>query len=121
MPKNLDNFPIFYPESLQNELKNTFFAHILERKKSDLEEDYAKLQEKSEFARRISYDSFLRARMIVSSRIFGIIINGNKTDALVPLADMLNHGVPKMTTWAYEDEDSAFIIRNIDGMIQKGE
>lgn len=42
--------------------------------------------------------------MIVSSRIFGVIINGNKTDALVPLADMLNHSTPKMTGWSYEDE-----------------
>jgi hypothetical protein len=29
--------------------------------------------------------------MLVSSRIFSIVIGGVKTEALVPYADMLNH------------------------------
>jgi len=33
--------------------------------------------------------------MSASSRIFGLNINGTKTDAFVPLADMLNHRRPK--------------------------
>lgn len=33
--------------------------------------------------------------MIIGSRIFGLIIDGIKTEALVPFADMLNHRVPK--------------------------
>lgn len=47
LPRNLENFPIFYPESLLKELKNTYFSHILERKKQDLEEDFARLKTKS--------------------------------------------------------------------------
>lgn len=58
--------------------------------------------------------------MIVSSRIFGITMNEHKTDALVPLADMLNHNIPKMTTWSYEDEKNAFVVRNNDNKIEKG-
>lgn len=42
--------------------------------------------------------------MTASSRIFGIIIKGFKTDAFVPLADMLNHKRPKLTSWSYSDE-----------------
>ena len=42
--------------------------------------------------------------MTVSSRIFGISIKGVKTDAFVPLADMLNHRRPKQTSWMYSDE-----------------
>ena len=41
--------------------------------------------------------------MIVCSRIFGIIVGDQKTDALVPLADMLNHGVIKQTVWSYSN------------------
>lgn len=41
--------------------------------------------------------------MVVSSRIFGVVINGKKTDALVPIADMLNHRIPKMTSWYFSD------------------
>ena len=39
--------------------------------------------------------------MLVSSRIFGIMVHGVKTDALVPIADMLNHKIPKMATWSF--------------------
>jgi histone-lysine N-methyltransferase SETD3 len=41
--------------------------------------------------------------MIVSSRIFGVNMNNKKTDALVPIADMLNHKIPKMTSWYFSD------------------
>ena len=58
--------------------------------------------------------------MLVCSRIFGIIIDGNKTDALVPLADMLNHNIPKMTTWSYSDDKSAFVMKNIERQIEEG-
>lgn len=52
--------------------------------------------------------------MIVSSRIFGIIINGKKTDALVPIADMLNHKIPKMTSWFFSDERKGFVVQNAE-------
>jgi histone-lysine N-methyltransferase SETD3 len=33
--------------------------------------------------------------MSASSRIFGLVIDGVKTDAFVPFADMINHKRPK--------------------------
>jgi histone-lysine N-methyltransferase SETD3 len=50
--------------------------------------------------------------MIISSRIFGVLINGNKTDALVPIADMLNHKTPKTTSWYFCDVLKGFVIQN---------
>ena len=52
--------------------------------------------------------------MIVSSRIFGIQVNGVKTDGFVPYADMLNHKRPKQTTWYYCDKRKGFIIEASD-------
>lgn len=58
--------------------------------------------------------------MMVCSRIFGIEIEGKKTDAFVPYADMLNHKRPRQTTWTYEDKHGGFIIEaHVD--IKKGE
>lgn len=57
----------------------------------------------SSLMQKIPFRKFQEARMIISSRIFGISMFGVKTDALVPLADMLNHNLPKMTTWSFED------------------
>ena len=59
--------------------------------------------------------------MMICSRIFGITINGIKTDALVPIADMLNHKIPKMTTWYFSDEKKCFVVQNLDDEIQEGE
>ena len=49
--------------------------------------------------------------MIISSRIFGISINNNKTDVLVPYADLLNHKRPRQTQWYYDDKINSFVIQ----------
>ena len=36
-----------------------------------------------------------------------------KTDALVPVADMLNHHLPKQTSWYYCNEEEGFIIQSL--------
>jgi histone-lysine N-methyltransferase SETD3 len=46
---------------------------------------------------RFSLDRFSWARMIVCSRNFGLTVDGVKTAALVPFADMLNHYRPRET------------------------
>jgi histone-lysine N-methyltransferase SETD3 len=62
-----------------------------------------------EFA-QFSLREYTEIRMIVASRIFGITIDGIKTDAFVPYADMLNHKRPRETTWFYSDEKEGFVI-----------
>lgn len=51
--------------------------------------------------------------MIVCSRNFGIQVNGLKTAALVPLADMLNHFRPRETSWRYDDIQQSFTITSL--------
>ncbi len=58
--------------------------------------------------------------MTASSRIFGIVIGETKTDAFVPLADMLNHKRPKQTSWYYSNEHEGFIIESLED-IARGE
>ena len=48
--------------------------------------------------------------MCVCSRNFGLIINGVRTAALVPYADMLNHYRPRETKWQFEDMRQGFTI-----------
>ena len=59
--------------------------------------------------------------MMVSSRIFGITVNGVKTDGFVPYADMLNHKRPRQTTWYYSDERKGFIIEACDDIARGSE
>jgi histone-lysine N-methyltransferase SETD3 len=62
---------------------------------------------------------FIEARVLISSRIFGIAINDNKTDVLAPFADLLNHKRPRQTQWYYDDVINAFVIQAIED-IQEG-
>lgn len=40
-------------------------------------------------------------------------LGGQKTDALVPLADMLNHYRPRETRWTFREGDDAFVISSL--------
>lgn len=57
---------------------------------------------------------YSEVRIMVSSRIFGITVNGVKTDGFVPFADMLNHRRPRQTTWYYSEEKQGFVIDACD-------
>lgn len=57
---------------------------------------------------------------MVSSRIFGIQVEGVKTDGFVAYADMLNHKRPRQTTWTYTDDMAGFIIEATED-IKRGE
>lgn len=62
---------------------------------------------------RFTLEKFCEARLLVSSRVFGIVMEGLKTDALVPMADMLNHRLPKQTSWYYCDRQKGFVIKSM--------
>lgn len=92
----------------------------MREKLQDISKDYHDIcQVAPEFSKH-SFEDFCWARMTASSRIFGINIKGVKTDAFVPLADMLNHRRPKLTSWMYSDERSGFIIET-DEKIERDE
>ena len=63
---------------------------------------------------QFSIREYSEVRMITCSRIFGITVNGVKTDGFVPYADMLNHKRPRQTTWYYSDELEGFVIEACD-------
>jgi len=60
-----------------------------------------------------SQKEFVWARLAVITRIFGLVIFGNKTDGLVPMADMLNHKRPRETSWTFEDKKNGFTITSL--------
>lgn len=70
--------------------------------------------------REFSLKEYSEMRMMVASRIFGIQVDGVKTDGFVPYADMLNHRRPRQTSWSYSDERGGFIIESLED-IKRGE
>ena len=119
LPRDYSNFPIFYTQNELEYLSGSPFLNLIINKKIDMQMDYDKLCEKIENFSQFSFDKFCKARCIISSRVFGITIHGEKTDALVPFADLLNHRRPRQTQWFYNDDKDAFIVQAIEN-IDKG-
>ena len=102
------------------ELKGSPFLEQVHEKLEDIKVDYDLICKEVPDFMQFTLNEYKEARMIVSSRIFGITVNGVKTDGFVPLADMLNHKRPKQTTWYYCDQRQGFIIEASDD-IPRGE
>ena len=121
LPKDYSNFPIFYTNKELDYLKGSpFLSQILE-KKEDMKNDYNKLCEYLPDYKQFSYLKFIEARVLISSRIFGIAINDNKTDVLAPFADLLNHKRPRQTQWYYDDNLESFVIQATENIKEGSE
>ena len=121
LPKDFKNFPVFYTKEELEYLKGSpFLTQILEKKK-DMKNDYNKLCEYLPEYKKFKFNKFKEARVLISSRIFGISINDNKTDVLAPFADLLNHKRPRQTQWYYDDNLDSFVIQAIDNIKEGNE
>ena len=123
LPYNYDNFPIFYTNNLLNKLKGTSFLSILENKKKEILNDYniiSKIINNKLF--NFSFYEFNIVYCIVSSRIFGTIINNSKTDILVPFADLFNHSnLNNNSTYYYDNESNNFIVKSKEKILNNCE
>jgi len=121
LPKDFSNFPIFYTNKELEYLKGSpFLSQILE-KKEDMKNDYNKICEYLPDFKQFSYLKFVEARVLISSRIFGISINENKTDVLAPFADLLNHKRPRQTQWYFDDNLQSFVIQATENIKEGSE
>lgn len=109
LPQSYPSFPIFFNADELGQLEGSGFLYMIKERVSDLRKDYELIcQYDTTFT--VSFMKWCWARTTVCSRIFGLVIDGVKTDAMVPFADMLNHRVPKHTSWNYNQQQDGFII-----------
>lgn len=120
LPEKYASFPIFYSDEEKEWLKGSPFLALVNEKIEDIKEDFTTIcKAVPEFA-QFAIQDFSKIRMAVSSRIFGMQIDGVKTDGFVPLADMLNHRRPRQTSWNYDQDRGGFIIEAMEN-IERGE
>eukprot|EP00588_Corethron_pennatum_P012680 CAMPEP_0194265332 /NCGR_PEP_ID=MMETSP0169-20130528/614_1 /TAXON_ID=218684 /ORGANISM="Corethron pennatum, Strain L29A3" /LENGTH=508 /DNA_ID=CAMNT_0039005773 /DNA_START=142 /DNA_END=1668 /DNA_ORIENTATION=+ len=114
LPKTLRNMPIMWNEEELSYLKGSYLLNQIEERIEAIEEDYESIcQVVPEFGNAASLEDFKWARMCVCSRNFGLLIDGIRTSALVPHADMLNHHRPRETKWTFDSERDAFTITTL--------
>ncbi|KAL7575687.1 hypothetical protein ACA910_011504 [Epithemia clementina (nom. ined.)] len=114
LPKTLHNMPIFWtPEELA-ELQGSYLLHQIADRNQAIAEDYYTICAVAPQLRQIcTLNEFKWARMCVCSRNFGLQIDGHRTSALVPHADMLNHYRPRETKWTFDEDHNAFTITTL--------
>jgi histone-lysine N-methyltransferase SETD3 len=120
LPKDYTNFPIFFTPFEKDLLIGSPFLHLISEKISDIETDYKLILNVAPEFEKFSIKEFSEMRMAVSSRIFGIKVNGKKTDVFAPLADMLNHKRPRQTQWFYSDDLKSFVVQALQD-VEKGD
>lgn len=123
LPTRLDHMPIFWSKEDLAELQGSYFLAQVSDRAQDIDEDYEEIcRIAPEFRAQhgVSVEDFRWARMIISSRNFNFRVGDTLVDALVPLADMLNHKRPRMTKWAFSNREEAFIVTALQ-TIPKGD
>jgi len=117
LPRKLRNMPIFWNDDELAELRGSYILVQIDERKRAIRDDYESICAiVPNFRTMATLDEFIWARMIVCSRNFGLLINGVRTSALVPHADMLNHYRPRETKWTYDEEIQAFTITTLQSI-----
>lgn len=117
LPGSLRNMPIFWTD---DELRRLAGSHLLAQiadRAAAIRDDYESIAGIApDLAAVATLDEFRWARMIVCSRNFGLLVDGRRTSALVPHADMLNHLRPRETKWTFCEETQAFTITTLQAI-----
>jgi histone-lysine N-methyltransferase SETD3 len=113
LPVHYANMPIFFPEDHLALLKGSFSLEKIADRIDSLRREYDNIRRACPEFALFTHEEFVWARLVVITRIFGMAIEGHKTDGLVPYADMLNHKVPKETKWTFDDGRYGFIITSM--------
>jgi len=117
LPKTLSNIPIFWKESELDYLRGSYLLHQINDRVDAITEDYyAICNVAPQLAHIATLEEFKWARMCVCSRNFGLQIDGHRTSALVPHADMLNHHRPRETKWSFDDDLQSFTITTLQSI-----
>mmetsp|Transcript_64335 Transcript_64335/g.96980 ORF Transcript_64335/g.96980 Transcript_64335/m.96980 type:complete len:564 (+) Transcript_64335:131-1822(+) len=113
LPQTLRNMPIFWTPEELNDLKGSYLLQQIDDRNEAIAEDYYAICQIAPLAQICTLSEFKWARMCVCSRNFGLQIDGHRTSALVPHADMLNHYRPRETKWTFDEERQAFTITTL--------
>lgn len=113
LPKYYANMPIFFKEDLLAWLVGSFSLQKISDRIDALRKEFDNIRNKLPEFNKYPLEDFIWARLVVITRIFGLVIKGTKTDGLVPYADMLNHMRPRQTSWTFDDNRTGFIITTI--------
>lgn len=115
LPREYPHMPVYFNERERFFLKGSFVLGVIDHRWRSYMADYQSLLAHLPGFDAFTDHDFVWARLTIASRIFGMMVNGRRTRALVPLADMLNHRFPQETGWHYDERAAAFVLTALQG------
>ena len=116
LPQHYRNMPIFFEGADLDLLRGSFSLRKIIDRQEELKDEFENICRHVPEFRQFGLEEFVWARLVVITRIFGLVVAGNKTDGLVPMADMLNHKRPRETSWTFDDARGSFTITSLKPM-----
>lgn len=121
LPKDFSYFPIFYTDKELEYLRGSPFLSQIFEKRIEMKTDYDVICNYIPSFSSFPFIKFCQARMSVSSRIFGVTMNGVRADVLVPFADLINHRTQRQTQWYYDNAQNSFVIQSLEDIKEGSE
>ena len=117
----IDDFPVVFTDEEKSYLKGSPFLGQLDWEMEAIKYDYDLIvKEIPEFGQQFTLRDFTRAKMLVTSRYFGVWKGDDHVSIQVPLADMFNAQNPKNSWWYYDSSEKGFAVDAVRD-IKKGE
>ena len=110
LPRKFETIPLFFTEEQRKALIGSIAIKKIDDRLESLRLEYEAICGAVPEFNRFALNDFIWARLVVITRIFGLVIDDVKTDGLVPMADMLNHKRPRETKWTYSQKKKGFLI-----------
>ena len=112
---------MFFNEDERSWLQGSPFIPFVDEEIENTKYDYDLIvKEIPEIGEKYTYRQYAEAKFLVTSRNFGVTIDGKDTNIQVPLADMFNTETPKNAYWYYSQAKNGFIVE-ADTDIKEGE
>lgn len=111
LPAAFPTVPVFCPQDVLPLLKGSLAASLLVRRRESLLRDVLALRRAVPALRDASIAELFWGNTAVVTRVFGVTIGGAPTEALVPIADMMNHRRPPDASWTFDEALGSFVVR----------
>jgi histone-lysine N-methyltransferase SETD3 len=113
LPTELSSFPIHFSPAELELLTGSLAEVLLAEQREVIDDDYTRLSTCTRLFRPVRREEFVWARLCVSSRVFGLTIDGIETSVLVPFGDMFNHERRAQAGWDWDQETETFTLRTL--------
>jgi histone-lysine N-methyltransferase SETD3 len=115
LPVSYRHMPIFFREQELSLLKGSYTLKMIDNRWESLMSDYHSLRHQVPGFDAFTTHDFVWARLTVGTRTFSLSTEGEGAAGLVPLVDMMNYRYPHETSWNYEDDEEAFVLKALQG------